>query len=50
VALGAFGMPTTVQIDGEGRLVGRLVGPAEWDVDEAKALIRALLEKPSGFS
>jgi thiol-disulfide isomerase/thioredoxin len=50
VALGAFGMPTTVLIDGEGRLVGRLVGPAEWDVDEAKALIRALLEKPSGFS
>ncbi|MEQ9520783.1 MAG: TlpA disulfide reductase family protein [Parvibaculum sp.] len=45
VSLGAFGMPTTVLVDAEGRLVGRLVGPAEWDHEDAKALIQALIER-----
>lgn len=44
VTLGAFGMPTTVLIDRDGRLVGRLVGPAEWDAPEALALIAAAIE------
>lgn len=43
VALGAFGIPTTVLLDREGRLIGRLVGPAEWDAPEAIALIEAAI-------
>lgn len=38
------GMPTTILIDKEGREVGRLAGPAEWDSEEAKALITAALK------
>jgi thiol-disulfide isomerase/thioredoxin len=41
--LKAIGMPTTLLIDREGREIGRLVGPAEWDSDEAKSLIQAAL-------
>lgn len=39
----AIGMPATLVIDAEGREVGRLVGPAEWDSPEAVRLIRAQL-------
>jgi thiol-disulfide isomerase/thioredoxin len=42
-ALKAIGMPSTVLIDRESREIGRLVGPAEWDSDEAKQLIKAAL-------
>ena len=38
-ALGVAGLPTTVLFDGEGRELGRLVGPAEWDHADAAALI-----------
>jgi thiol-disulfide isomerase/thioredoxin len=38
-ALKAIGMPTTILIDAEGREVGRLPGPAEWDSEQAKSLI-----------
>lgn len=38
------GLPTTFLIDGEGREIGRLAGPAEWDSDAAKALIREALK------
>jgi thiol-disulfide isomerase/thioredoxin len=41
--LKAIGMPTTLLIDREGREIGRLVGPAEWDSEEAKHLIGAAL-------
>lgn len=37
----AFGMPTTLLIDGRGCQIGALHGPAEWDSPEAKALISA---------
>lgn len=43
-ALKIVGMPTTILIDKEGREVGRLAGPAEWDSEEAKALITAALK------
>jgi thiol-disulfide isomerase/thioredoxin len=46
-ALGALGLPTTVVIDQEGREVGRLLGPAEWDSTEALALLRSLIEPES---
>lgn len=45
-AFGIAGLPTTLLIDREGRVVGGLEGPAEWDSDEAVALIRHYLEHP----
>ena len=39
-----IGMPTTILIDKEGRELGRLAGPAEWDSDDAKKLIQAAMK------
>jgi hypothetical protein len=36
-------LPTSLLIDREGRVVGELVGAAEWDAAEALALIRHYL-------
>ncbi len=41
--LKAVGLPATLLIDREGREIGRLTGPAEWDSAEAKALVKAAL-------
>lgn len=41
--LGAPGLPTTILIDRNGQEVGRLLGPAEWDSEEAIAVIQALM-------
>ncbi len=43
-ALKALGLPTTILIDKEGRELGRMAGPAEWDDDKSKALIQAQLK------
>ena len=48
--LGAPGLPTTVVIDRAGREVGRLLGPAEWDSNEALAVIKALLGPSPSYS
>ena len=45
--LGAPGLPTTLMIDRDGREVGRLLGPAEWDSDAAIAVIKSLLGPPA---
>ena len=37
--LRVIGMPTTLLIDPAGREIGRLVGPADWASDDAKAFI-----------
>jgi len=42
-ALRSPGLPTTLLIDAEGREVGRLVGPAEWDSEDAVRLIKAVI-------
>lgn len=42
-AFKVFGLPTTVLLDADGRELGRLVGPAEWDSEDAKRLIRHYL-------
>jgi thiol-disulfide isomerase/thioredoxin len=42
--LRAAGLPATLLIDREGREIGRLLGPAEWDGEDAKRLIRWALE------
>jgi thiol-disulfide isomerase/thioredoxin len=49
-ALKAIGMPTTILIDAEGREIGRLPGPAEWDSDAAKALVRETIAPASQTS
>ncbi|MCT9000284.1 TlpA family protein disulfide reductase [Chelativorans intermedius] len=41
--LGALGIPTTLLLDHEGRELGRLVGPAEWDSPDMVALLRRKL-------
>ena len=41
--LRVIGLPATLLIDADGREVGRLLGPAEWASDEAKALIRSVM-------
>ncbi|HRD76684.1 MAG TPA: TlpA disulfide reductase family protein [Hyphomicrobiaceae bacterium] len=43
-ALRAVGMPTTILIDASGREIGRLVGPTEWDSEDALRLIKAQLK------
>jgi thiol-disulfide isomerase/thioredoxin len=44
--LKAIGMPASLLIDAKGRELGRLIGPAEWDSPEAKALIKAAIAAP----
>jgi len=41
--LRAAGLPATLLIDKEGREIGRLLGPAEWDGEGAKRLIQAAI-------
>ena len=41
--LKVVGMPTTILIDPQGREIGRLIGPAEWDSEDAKRLISSSL-------
>jgi thiol-disulfide isomerase/thioredoxin len=41
----AFGMPTTLLVDGQGCEIASLAGPAEWASADALALVRAALER-----
>ena len=42
--LRAAGLPATLLIDRQGHEVGRLLGPAEWDSEDAKRLIREVMK------
>ena len=42
------GLPTTVLLDPQGREVARLVGPAEWDSEQAQRILRSIVEQPAG--
>lgn len=44
--LGIRGLPTTLLIDRDGRVVGGLEGPAEWDSKDAVSLVRYYLRQP----
>jgi len=44
-AFRVVGMPTTFLVDRGGRIVGSLPGVAEWDSDEARALVAHYLEE-----
>jgi thiol-disulfide isomerase/thioredoxin len=48
--LGAVGLPTTLLIDREGREIGRLVGPAEWDAPEMIEFLREAIERKDSAS
>jgi thiol-disulfide isomerase/thioredoxin len=41
--LQAIGLPFTMLVDRQGREIGRLMGPAEWNSPEAVALIKAAM-------
>ena len=43
-ALRTVGLPTTILIDAEGRELGRLVGPAEWDDPEMVSFLKGFIE------
>jgi len=43
--LGAVGLPTTLLVDREGREVGRLIGPAEWDSPEMAEFIGCVISE-----
>ncbi|MBU2089101.1 MAG: TlpA family protein disulfide reductase [Alphaproteobacteria bacterium] len=49
-ALGTRGLPTSILIDREGRMVGQLVGAAKWDSTDALALIRHYIGQPAAGS
>ena len=42
-SLKVIGLPTTLLINRQGKEIGRLAGPAEWDSKEALALIKAAI-------
>lgn len=43
-ALRARGLPATYLIDREGRIIGHLIGPAEWDQQDAVQLVRGAID------
>ena len=47
---GFEGLPTTVLIDAQGRVVGKMVGAAEWDSADAIALVRYYLQRKATSS
>jgi thiol-disulfide isomerase/thioredoxin len=48
--LRAVGLPVTLLIDAQGRELGRLLGPAEWDGEDAKRLVRAAMSDRRGLA
>ena len=43
--LSALGLPTTLLIDREGREIGRLIGPAEWDAPEMVEFVQCVVAR-----
>jgi len=43
-AYGVWGPPTVYFVDREGRLIGRAVGPRNWETPAARGFVRALLD------
>ena len=41
--LGVFGLPTTLIMDGDGRELARLIGPAEWNSPEMEAYLKTYI-------
>jgi thiol-disulfide isomerase/thioredoxin len=47
-ALKAFGLPTTLLISPQGEIVGRFVGPVNWDETDPRRIIEAALAAAKG--
>ena len=45
--LGIVGIPTTLLIDRQGRELGRLIGPAEWDSPDMIAFLQGIIARKS---
>ena len=43
-AYGVWGPPTVYFVDREGRLIGRAVGPRNWETPAARGFVQALLD------
>lgn len=43
---GVWGTPTAYLVDRQGRLLGRMVGPRDWDTPAARKLVQDLLVVP----
>ena len=46
-ALGVYGLPTTLLVGMDGREIGRLVGPAEWDSPDATTFLEEVISRES---
>lgn len=46
--LGTVGVPATLLIDRDGRELGRLVGPAEWDEPDIVQSLKRIIERKAG--
>ena len=44
-ASGALGLPTTILIGRDGKELGRLVGPAEWDSPEIISQMQTIINE-----
>jgi len=47
-ALQVVGIPTTLLLDRDGKELGRLAGPAEWDSPEMVGFLRGLIDRTTG--
>ena len=45
---GVFGTPTVYFIDRQSRLLGRAVGPRDWEVEPMRRLVESLLQPAGG--
>jgi thiol-disulfide isomerase/thioredoxin len=45
-AFGVDGLPTSILIDRDGRILGRLAGAAQWDSDEMLARLKSYMKEP----
>jgi len=43
--MATFGLPTTVILDETGREIARLRGEAAWDSEDARVLLKAVIDK-----
>jgi thiol-disulfide isomerase/thioredoxin len=46
--LRVFGLPTTLLIDADGRELGRLIGPTDWDSHEMVSFLRSFIDQHPG--
>ena len=48
--LGYNALPTSMLINADGYMIGKLIGPAEWNSGDAKALIKYIILKRKGLT